>query len=87
MELISSEDLLFDFLVDEAWGSVYNKDRGVCKCELGGRISMQAAYTIEQLKNQLVPVFRRNKVRKAILFGSYSKGSATPTSDVEYPCR
>ena len=44
---------------------------------------MQAVYTIEQLKNQLVPVFRRNKVRKAILFGSYSKGSATPTSDVD----
>lgn len=44
---------------------------------------MQAIYTIDQIKDRLIPVFRRNNVRKAILFGSYCKGLATPASDVD----
>lgn len=44
---------------------------------------MQNAYTIEQLKTRLTPVFRRNNVRKATLFGSYSRGEATQCSDVD----
>ena len=43
---------------------------------------MSEAYTIDQLKHVLVPIFRKNKVRKAILFGSYGKGQATAHSDV-----
>lgn len=30
-----------------------------------------------------MPVFRKNNVRRAVLFGSYSKGLATPDSDVD----
>lgn len=44
---------------------------------------MQNVYTIEQIRNLLIPVFHRNQVKKAVLFGSYSKGKATEKSDVD----
>ena len=44
---------------------------------------MQAPYTIDQIKTKLTPVFRHNNVRKATLFGSYSKGYATKNSDID----
>ena len=44
---------------------------------------MQSVYSIGQIKEHLTPVFHPNNVRKAILFGSYSKGAATPSSDVD----
>jgi len=40
-------------------------------------------YTIPQIQGILKPVFQKNRVRKAILFGSYSKGNATLHSDVD----
>ena len=44
---------------------------------------MPTAYTIEQLKHVLVPIFQKNNINSAILFGSYSKGRATAHSDVD----
>lgn len=44
---------------------------------------MERAYTVTQIRDRLNPVFRRNNVRKAVLFGSYSKGLATSESDVD----
>lgn len=44
---------------------------------------MTQPYTIPQIEERLAPVFRRNNVRRAVLFGSYSKGLATPVSDVD----
>ena len=44
---------------------------------------MSEIYTIDRLKTELRPIFQRNKVRKATLFGSYSKGEATEHSDVD----
>ncbi len=44
---------------------------------------MEKQYTIEQIKNTLIPIFRQNNVRKATLFGSYSKGTATSRSDID----
>ena len=44
---------------------------------------MENVYTVTQIKDRLTPVFRRNNVRKAVLFGSYGKGLATPRSDVD----
>ena len=44
---------------------------------------MQPPYTVEQLKLALMPVFNKNNVRRATLFGSYAKGKATPRSDVD----
>ncbi|MCM1185752.1 MAG: nucleotidyltransferase domain-containing protein [Lachnoclostridium sp.] len=40
-------------------------------------------YTINQLKEKLIPVFIDNSIRRAILFGSYGKGSATKESDID----
>ena len=40
-------------------------------------------YTIDELKTILSPVFRGYDVKRAVLFGSYSKGTATPKSDVD----
>ena len=40
-------------------------------------------YTVGQLKTLLSPVFLRNDVRKAILFGSYVSGSASSKSDID----
>ena len=44
---------------------------------------MESAYTISQIRDRLTPVFRSNNVRRAVLFGSYGKGLATPQSDVD----
>ena len=44
---------------------------------------MEGAYSREQLAKLLAPVFRRNHIRKATLFGSHAKGSATEKSDVD----
>lgn len=40
-------------------------------------------YTPEQIKHILTPVFRAHNVRRAVLFGSYSKGTAGEQSDVD----
>ncbi len=44
---------------------------------------MQGVYSIDRLKQQLCPVFRRHGVKSAVLFGSYAKGSAGRWSDVD----
>jgi predicted nucleotidyltransferase len=40
-------------------------------------------YTLSQIRLLSFPVFKKNPVRKAILFGSYAKGLATPTRDLD----
>jgi predicted nucleotidyltransferase len=40
-------------------------------------------YTISEITDRLTPVFEQNGVTKAILFGSYAKGTATEESDVD----
>ncbi len=40
-------------------------------------------YTVDDIKNELYPVFSKHKVKKAVLFGSYAKGLATAASDVD----
>ncbi len=40
-------------------------------------------YTIEQLKMILIPIFRLYGVKRAVLFGSYSKGLASIDSDID----
>lgn len=44
---------------------------------------MSEVYTVAQIQGVLTPIFRKNKVRKATLFGSYSKGKATVHSDID----
>jgi predicted nucleotidyltransferase len=40
-------------------------------------------YTISEITDRLTPVFEQNGVTKAILFGSYAKGTATEESDID----
>jgi predicted nucleotidyltransferase len=40
-------------------------------------------YTIEEITDRLSSVFEQNGVTKAVLFGSYAKGTATEESDVD----
>jgi hypothetical protein len=42
------------------------------RCVMSGVI-----YEINEIKQRLEPVFRKNDVKSAILFGSYAKGRAT----------
>lgn len=44
---------------------------------------MQRMYSVGELKECLAPVFRKNGVRRATLFGSYAKGLASASSDVD----
>ncbi len=44
---------------------------------------MRGVYTLPQLKNTLTPVFDAYGIRRAVLFGSYGKGTATEKSDVD----
>ena len=44
---------------------------------------MTGIYTVPQLRDTLTPVLTRYGVRRAVLFGSYGKGTATEKSDVD----
>ena len=44
---------------------------------------MQRAYTTTEIKEALFPIFEANSIDKAILFGSYAKGTASSTSDID----
>lgn len=44
---------------------------------------MSGIQTIDEIKKKLTPVFDAYGVRRAILFGSVAKGTATPKSDLD----
>lgn len=44
---------------------------------------MDKIYSLPQLTDTLFPLFRDYGIRKAVLFGSYGKGTATEKSDVD----
>ena len=44
---------------------------------------MDRIYTLDEIKEILFPIFKANNVVKAILFGSYAKGSQTLKSDID----
>lgn len=44
---------------------------------------MSRIYSLPQLQTALFPLFRNYDIRKAVLFGSYGKGTATEKSDVD----
>lgn len=43
----------------------------------------EKVYTTQQIKTMLQPIFIDYNVKKAVLFGSYAKGSAQKNSDVD----
>jgi predicted nucleotidyltransferase len=40
-------------------------------------------YNIDDIKTLLAPVFSENGVKSAVLYGSYAKGEARATSDID----
>ncbi|MDO5524352.1 MAG: nucleotidyltransferase domain-containing protein, partial [Bacteroidia bacterium] len=38
---------------------------------------------IENIKELVIPIVKRNKIKKAGIFGSFATGAATETSDVD----
>jgi len=44
---------------------------------------MKNVHTINEIREMLLPIFTSNPIEKAILFGSYAKGVATPLSDID----
>ena len=44
---------------------------------------MGQVYSIDEITERLLPIFGRNSIDKAILFGSYAKGTPQPTSDID----
>ena len=44
---------------------------------------VKQVYTVADIKDKLMPVFKKYNIKKAILFGSYSKGVARANSDVD----
>ena len=45
-----------------------------------------AIYTIDEIKERIIPVMKRHKIDEVYLFGSYSRGEATDHSDVDLYC-
>ena len=43
----------------------------------------EAILSVQEIQERLRPVFANHKIRQAILFGSYGKGTATKQSDVD----
>ena len=44
---------------------------------------MNNTYTVSQIQDILVHIFSEYNIRKAVLFGSYAKGSAKDKSDID----
>ena len=40
-------------------------------------------YTTEEIKNIIVPIARKYRLKAVFLFGSYARGTATESSDVD----
>ena len=40
-------------------------------------------YTVDEIRAILEPIFQKNGVKRAILFGSYSRGQADEKSDID----
>ena len=43
----------------------------------------ETVYTIDEIKRVVAPVARRHVVDRVYLFGSYTRGAATPYSDID----
>lgn len=44
---------------------------------------VKQVYTVADIKDKLLPVFKKYNIKKAVLFGSYAKGVAKANSDVD----
>lgn len=51
--------------------------------QMPAKPEQDTVYSVEEIKARLEPVFRKNGVRKAVLFGSYGRGQANSKSDID----
>lgn len=51
--------------------------------ELGGVAVSDRVYTVDELKMRMFPIFINYGIKRAVLFGSYSKGEAGVKSDID----
>lgn len=42
--------------------------------------------TIKEIKNRILPIFKKHNINEAYLFGSYARGEAKNNSDVDIYC-
>lgn len=42
-----------------------------------------SVYTVDELKTRMLPIFVNYGIKRAVLFGSYSKGKANIKSDID----
>ena len=47
------------------------------------KTALMAMNEIDKIKKQILPIVKRNKIRRAGIFGSFATGSFTNTSDVD----
>jgi predicted nucleotidyltransferase len=40
-------------------------------------------YTVDEIKKRIIPVFKENNIKKAVLFGSYASDAAHRKSDID----
>jgi predicted nucleotidyltransferase len=45
---------------------------------------MNAALTLQQIKRKSLPILKRSGVRRSAIFGSFARGEAKKTSDVDF---
>jgi len=44
---------------------------------------MDSVYSQHEITERLMPIFTAHPIERAVLFGSYAKGNATPQSDID----
>ncbi len=47
-------------------------------------VKKMVKYTISSIKKKVVPVLKRHAVKRASIFGSFARGTATSRSDVDF---
>ena len=60
-----------------------NKDRSKLIIEFLKEESKKRVVSIEEIKEICRPLFEKYKIKEAYLFGSYARGEAKPTSDID----
>jgi len=43
----------------------------------------QGVYTLDEIKKRAIPVFKKNNIKRAVLFGSYAGDAAHGKSDID----
>lgn len=60
---------------------IARRQRAVCLADM--EVNHMAPYSIEDIRRIVIPIAQQHGVASVSLFGSYSKGTASPSSDVD----